>query len=1170
MRRKLIRILVVFSVVLLAISAIIASQANKSGIRVLKLASTELSKHIKSEQDKFFGLSADSTKPAEIFKRSSTRNLLYFEKKHLEYWSGDDVFYDSSFFSLPPVSFQRYAKGFFVVLRQPFGKGELVKLIPIRSNYPFENQYLKNEFSISVPGQEHLRITEANASGGDLVKDKDGLGLFRLKLNRNVTEVQLNSWLCWAGYCSLLGLFLWMMAFSLIVRKESNLSILGIGIVLPIVIIHFFESSFGLDALSLFQPDLFATPILGNSLGDLLVNAWVFMIVFHFIFEKINFPERFNYLKTVIAFAVFYFILFWVSEALVLHASLDIGSDKILNLNQYGVLAYLLLGAIILQLSRVFHVFIKTYFKEKYFNILFLSIISFCITAYFANVYYGLLSGILISTTAFLNLRLEGAMRKSFLLFSLFSLMAAISIIEARNIFLENTSKAYTRRLQSPDDPLAIYLISEMIENMQQDQVLINLLTAGDASRGFAISRISLMYLNGYLDKYLLESIQFRGRTDLQSISLEELLAADRFGLIDPEPVRNNSGFRIQIPLIVNSQLDTLQILLGQKAIRSQSPFPRVFIEGDWRDSRYATMFDFARYYKGKLIQMSGNYPFDSKLQDENPSEEVFFKNGYHLLYTKADAPEQTILVAWKNGGFLNFITHFLLVLFCAGILGFWLVINRIRHKNYFSFTYRRRIENAMIISVSGALLIVALVTIQYTSVRNKKIQSAQNKDKVKDLLPYVESELQGGFENGKLSNSAEINLAQLASNYICDIVLYDSNGFLVFTTQKNISSDGFMSNLMPFEVAEKILRGGAIYYNGNESIGSLNYLSAYASVKNGSGDVIAALNIPFFTSEELLKDNITAFIETLLSIYFFFLLIFVVLTAYLSGKITKPLGVLSNIIANTGKNGAKAVPDWQRSDEIGEILKSYKNMLLQLEHNATLLAESEKEKAWRQMARQVAHEIRNPLTPIKLSVQHLSRAWLENSPRFGDMMDRVPATILQQIDQLNNIATEFSEFAQMPIGEPTRVDIQEICSEIVDLYQESASIILDNQLADKTFIWADRNQILRALSNIVKNGIQAKDQSENSEIKIVLSVENNIAQISIKDNGGGFDEETAAKIFVPNFTTKSSGMGLGLPIVKKIVDLNNGEIRFTSFPAMGTTFYLNFPILQQDADMDS
>jgi len=235
--------------------------------------------------------------------------------------------------------------------------------------------------------------------------------------------------------------------------------------------------------------------------------------------------------------------------------------------------------------------------------------------------------------------------------------------------------------------------------------------------------------------------------------------------------------------------------------------------------------------------------------------------------------------------------------------------------------------------------------------------------------------------------------------------------------------------------------------------------------------------------------------------------------------------------------------------------------MVLELEESASQMAQSEREGAWREMAKQVAHEIKNPLTPMKLSIQHLQRAYQGGpSEKLDVLFTKTSKLLIDQINSLSNMASEFSNFAQMPVGEKTNFDLSQVLINSIDLFKRSENTDIISEIEDNITITGDPEQIQRVFNNLIKNAIQAIPDQRKGRITIDLKSKNQTAFIEIKDNGKGIPPELSKKVFVPNFSTKNSGMGLGLAISKKIVENAGGSIYFESNPNIGTTFFVNLP----------
>ena len=323
----------------------------------------------------------------------------------------------------------------------------------------------------------------------------------------------------------------------------------------------------------------------------------------------------------------------------------------------------------------------------------------------------------------------------------------------------------------------------------------------------------------------------------------------------------------------------------------------------------------------------------------------------------------------------------------------------------------------------------------------------------------------------------------------------------------------------------------------------------------------MAILNLPYLENDDFLNKELDEFLERLAYAYLVMLIIAISLAYFLSKYITKSLKTISdkmNEIRLEKQN--KKIDIESSSEEIAALVKSYNSMIDQLEESAVKLATSEREQAWREMAKQVAHEIKNPLTPMRLTVQSFQRKFDPNDEHIHQKVEEYSKTLIQQIDTMSSIASAFSNFAKMPAQQNEMLNVVEITRLALDIFSEDYIVFKSDRKDIKAKF--DRTQLIRVITNLVKNGIQAiPDEQEDKRIVVRVSEENNHVVIEVSDNGIGISEENSQKIFEPKFTTKSSGMGLGLGMVKNIVETYHGSITFTSQKNEGTVFKVTFPI---------
>ena len=322
---------------------------------------------------------------------------------------------------------------------------------------------------------------------------------------------------------------------------------------------------------------------------------------------------------------------------------------------------------------------------------------------------------------------------------------------------------------------------------------------------------------------------------------------------------------------------------------------------------------------------------------------------------------------------------------------------------------------------------------------------------------------------------------------------------------------------------------------------------------------LVTIFTIDFFRGETTLYGT---WLEQLLSLYAFLLVVAGALGILLANSISDPIVQIGQKLSNTQLQDNEPL-HWPRQDEIGRLVQNYNQMILALDESAERLAASERETAWREMAKQVAHEIKNPLTPMKLQLQQLLRLEKDDPERAREWSSRIAKGMIEQIDGLARIATAFSHFARLPEAQLTQFDLREVLQSVAELHQISRGEINLCLPPDPSVVEADRDQIIRVLNNLIRNAVQAMEQTDHPELHLRLRALDQHYQVEVQDNGSGIPPAVQARIFHPNFTTKSSGMGLGLAMCKNIIEQAGGDIQFTTRPDEGTTFTVTLPKLQ-------
>jgi nitrogen fixation/metabolism regulation signal transduction histidine kinase len=401
----------------------------------------------------------------------------------------------------------------------------------------------------------------------------------------------------------------------------------------------------------------------------------------------------------------------------------------------------------------------------------------------------------------------------------------------------------------------------------------------------------------------------------------------------------------------------------------------------------------------------------------------------------------------------------------------------------------------------------------------------------------------------------------ELAQIHGLEINIYGLDGKLLKSSTASFSIDT-VSPPIPKYILKLVQSSIDKRYVDIKNIDGVKNRSSFTQIKDAKFKPLGILNIPYIEDDGFYEEELANFLIRLGQIYAFMLLIAFGLAYFLSTYITKSLKTISDKLSETTliQKNEKIVLE-ANSKEINLLIKSYNGMVDELEQSAIKLAQSEREEAWREMAKQVAHEIKNPLTPMRLTVQSFQRKFDPNDPNLRQKLNDYSNTLIQQIDTMSAVASAFSNFASMPAQQNETLNAVMVVDLALDIFNEE--FIEFKSDATEIIIKMDRTQLIRIITNLVKNAIQAipEEQAEKSIVVFVKKTKNEVL-IIVKDNGIGIEPEYKERIFEPKFTTKTSGMGLGLGIIKNIIENYKGTITFESEFKKGTTFTVSLPMI--------
>lgn len=475
----------------------------------------------------------------------------------------------------------------------------------------------------------------------------------------------------------------------------------------------------------------------------------------------------------------------------------------------------------------------------------------------------------------------------------------------------------------------------------------------------------------------------------------------------------------------------------------------------------------------------------------------------------------------------------------------------------------RSRIFAYMILLILVASILIALVSIyQYKEQSNDyhKKRLERKEDQVRSNVDYVitkETTYVVSEENLKLIFKDAIY--KIADIHNVDFNLYDLSGTLLNSSDTSIIGNQEVPTCLPVDVLNKINTLVGKHYVEEIETENGKFQSSYSIITDAKSKPIGILNLQYERDDSFTNNELKEFLRRLGYAYLVMLLVAIVFAYFISRYITRSLKKIGEKLNQTAfnKRNEKIIVE-DAGEEIYNLINAYNEMIDELEESAVKLAMSEREQAWREMAKQVAHEIKNPLTPMRLSVQSFQRKFEPNDPQIHQKVDEYSKTLIQQIDTMSSIASAFSNFAKMPAQQNEMLNVVEITRLAMDIFNEEYINVYFEK--EEIIVKFDRTQLIRVITNLVKNAIQAISPDRAPLIDVRVREENGNAIISVEDNGVGISEENTPKIFEPKFTTKTSGMGLGLGMVKNIVETYNGSITFTSQENKGTTFTVTIP----------
>jgi two-component system nitrogen regulation sensor histidine kinase NtrY len=990
-------------------------------------------------------------------------------------------------------------------------------------------------------------------------------------------------------------------------------SVILLALVISLTLRHFVTSS--LTALPLFAA--FQQPSwLGASLGDWLLSTVLFSWIFVVIFREWKPVVVSSGLQKLLAVLAYFSMMFWVLfcaqliRHLVINSGIAFDFDNLLNLSGYsivavfGVLLWLLSGFLWSQrCGQLIHS--MSIPRPMRMGLMAAAGLMFAVICFAWPTGMGI-SPFLIILFAFLfTAAMDGFSHWETPGFGWIVVWLVLySVISSTFLYHYQEGNKQTERFEyakalsvDRDTQYAERLLNVALLDIQRDSSTLNTLLKPWPFKA-KVEEVQdyfnrFFYQNNYLFQHY--SVQvFAFDREQQTLLLGQ--TGDATMVITENwakgtPISNNvrivsdinGKFRYMFRCTAQRMNDPSQpadvfVFLDHEFPKTTRVFAQLFYGTAYKSLHHLNKYDFAVRSKGKLVVDHGAANLTA-LQlpiSNNASKEITSPLRIDVLAASADGQTQAVVgkkqVGWTKQMYLFSILFtaisFLLLLFALLNHSLKILPDDFQLKISSKGSLAKRIHFWTVVLIGSAFLVIGWMTYRHFSAAFEETEHNDLDYRANALFTNLENQaLSSTLSSDSLNKTLRRSLGAMAASLSVDAQLYDPAGNLSFTTQADLAGLGILSSKINPIILYSNPTSVAQEQNILERVGTATFMSKYMPIYTGRQQILGYLSVPYQLNSSRTGAEVSDFIGILASLYVFLLLLAYVITYFLARSITRPVALISEKIRQIKLEDKNELLEYKgdAQDELSELIEQYNTMVLKLEDSKVQMIRLEREGAWREMARQVAHDIKNPLTTMKLSMQQLERV-SSNPEQAAAYLRKAITRLIEQIDSLAQIASEFSMFANLDIRQKNDMVLNEIVENVHDLFSEQKNVDLNLSLPNERFhVLGDKNHLIRVFNNLVINAIQAIPSDRRGLIKVAMYRDGKTAVVRISDNGGGIPLEIRQRVFEPNFTTKTSGSGLGLAICKKIIEAHDGNILFETKDDVGTDFFVEIPIASSE-----
>ena len=1129
------------------------------------------------------------------FLESEGIAIFVYSEGNLKFWSSSKFLIPSEF---SHSGFSKSKNGFY--LKEVFkeGKTTIIAQFFVKKSFNFQNFYIRNCFDDKLFLDESWQVHLDETEGGSKIILDSNQGYLFIKPS-SLFEPPTNLILIILESIGLFAFFIGCIIFSKGLRLVPKVLTLTSVLFTIRYLLWVFNAPVNLHELEIFDSKLLAFSRIVPSLGDLLLYVLFALVLTFSLFEHLSYStsviRRYKKLYVLIGFGLLY-IMTWgiieTVEGIVIHSEIPLDLSHILSVEYTTLIALFCIGGIIAIYVAFCWKLIELFNKiELKLNFILISFSIFIFLVTILSLFFGFSDSyhILWSVPVFFLLCFSYYSNQKIISFSisisllfLFSLMITQSLrsyTDQKNIY---DKKQLLNKLAKDKDLIAEYLFQNIQETIKSDRYLYELISSYSYNDQDVFKYIKKKYFNGFWDRFDLQvNPCFRGDSILFLRDSHPSASCEPFFLdiikssgVEVSPnfyhLKNQNGRISYLGVVRFDNESKIYLELDSKFKPDGVGFPTLLLDEQVERKSLNPEYAFAHFKSGELIKQKGAILYSTKLSyyaiPSNTQWSYFEQDKIAHLVKRIGEDvyflSQKITSTWNKMAFYSYLFGFFSILTIFSILIYRLFNGKVIE----SSSFKTRFQSVIIFILFFSTVFIGFGSVYYL----KNQYNQKNFDAISEKIMSVKIEVEqklGDHESLEKTNKdyVQLILEKFSKVFFTDINLFDPNGKLVASSQYKIFKEGLVGQRMNPIAMYQMLFNAQSQFVQIEEIEGMKFLSAYVPFYNNDGVLMSYLNLPYFARSNDLKNEISNFIVALLNIYVLLIVLALVIGLILTNKITEPLRLIQEKMASIQLGESNEFINYTGKDEIGKLIKEYNRMIIELTESAKRLAESEREDAWREMAKQVAHEIKNPLTPMKLSIQHLKMRWTHfNEEERRDRFDTFANNLIHQIDTLSAIAGEFSSFAQLGETEFKKIDLIEIISSAVDVYNltNGVEVLFDNHNEKELIINGDKDQMLRVFNNLIKNAIQSIQSDKNGVVRVFTIRNKSVLKVVVEDNGSGIKKSNYSRIFVPNFTTKSSGMGLGLAMVQKIIENMGGKIYFETQEKIGTKFIIELGII--------